>query len=584
MTTKTNILDSSNPAIPSLRMLESYEVGDIGPAGGWIFYKTSSGTYYECASTDQSTSQAWSNITDTVITGTGTAIGTGKNNTDLIINQVGHTDSAAKLCKDYSVNGYSDWFLPSKDELDLMWTNLYSLDIGNFTGIDYWSSSENIATNQGWAEYFVIRDKFSANKYVTNYVRACRSFTVSGEQLRQDIVSYLSPIHKRNVNTEANACIFSPGISIPTAVGGGTVYSPTQNRIYLVPGGEGPGEYWYYIDCNTGEFIAYTNVHYGTSTGAVTAFGGVFGSYFGGVYSPTQNRIYFVPYAQSGEDYWHYVNCNTGEVCAYAHNTSAIYTYQGGVYSPTQNRIYFVPFDQADETYWQYIDCTSTGAAIDYTPNIDKETGTHFGGGVYSPTQNRIYLVPTYDPDQTYWYYIDCNVTTSTGQVMAYQNNSGQDILINAYVGGAYSPTQNRIYFVPAAQGSQDYWHYIDCNTGDVIAYPNNSGVTPITPEASAAYFGGVYSPTQNRIYFVPYSQVTETFWHYIDCNTGNVIAYEHHSAIALPAMGGVYSPTQNRIYPAIVYIEATDRYYIQEFSNEKVSRQLMSGTLFNKF
>ena len=37
-------------------------------------------------------------------------------------------------------------------------------------------------------------------------------------------------------------------------------------------------------------------------------------------------------------------------------------------------------------------------------------------------------------------------------------------------------------------------------------------GVTAV----SVAYFGGVYSPTQNRIYLVPFLQSNQTNWHYI--------------------------------------------------------------------
>ena len=80
----------------------------------------------------------------------------------------------------------------------------------------------------------------------------------------------------------------------------------------------------------------------------------------------------------------------------------------------------------------------------------------------------------------------------------------------DAYQGGVYSPTQNRIYLVPFAQANQINWHYIDCATGSVVSYTH--GVTA----ASGAYLGGVYSPTQNRIYLVPYVQSNQTKWHFI--------------------------------------------------------------------
>ena len=82
----------------------AYELRDTGPAGGLICYIDGT-TFYEAAPSDQSISKAWSNITDVAIGTTGTAIGTGQANTDAIIAQDGHTDSAAKLCNDFYVGG-----------------------------------------------------------------------------------------------------------------------------------------------------------------------------------------------------------------------------------------------------------------------------------------------------------------------------------------------------------------------------------------------------------------------------------------------------------------------------------------------
>jgi len=76
----------------------SYNLRDIGPAGGWIFWK-SGNNYLEATPTDQSIGIAWSNVA-LVIGTTGTAIGTGQANTTAIIGQAGHTASAAKLCND----------------------------------------------------------------------------------------------------------------------------------------------------------------------------------------------------------------------------------------------------------------------------------------------------------------------------------------------------------------------------------------------------------------------------------------------------------------------------------------------------
>jgi hypothetical protein len=80
-----------------------YTIGQVGPAGGWIF-DYQAGLYYEAASADQPTFY-WSNVWSGQV-GPGTAIGTGITNTASIIAQVGHTNSVAKKCNDLSINGW----------------------------------------------------------------------------------------------------------------------------------------------------------------------------------------------------------------------------------------------------------------------------------------------------------------------------------------------------------------------------------------------------------------------------------------------------------------------------------------------
>ena len=163
-------------------------IGETGPAGGLIFYdKTyvSDGwRYLEAAPSDQSGPyHAWSNIIDVEIgtSAQGTAIGTGQANTTAIIAQPGHTESAAKLCDDLSIVNnlitYNDWFLPSEDELNLMYTNLHNSvpSVGGFADSQYWSSSEydaNFARYQNFANGF----QAHYNKSTNLRVRAVRAF------------------------------------------------------------------------------------------------------------------------------------------------------------------------------------------------------------------------------------------------------------------------------------------------------------------------------------------------------------------------------------------------------------------------
>jgi len=81
------------------------------------------------------------------IPGTSTSLGTGQANTTAIINNCSTAGIAAKVCDDLVLNGFSDWFLPSKDELDKLCRTL------NNNNRWYWSSSQidiNKATIQGF--------------------------------------------------------------------------------------------------------------------------------------------------------------------------------------------------------------------------------------------------------------------------------------------------------------------------------------------------------------------------------------------------------------------------------------------------
>jgi hypothetical protein len=122
----------------------------------------------------------------TTVGGTGTAIGTGKSNTEKIVAKFGNaepyeykSDYAAKVCADLEIIKddvvYDDWFLPSKDELDLMYENLHRQELGGFSVYSYWSSSENYATS-AWSQHFAIGNQ---NDFIRNFdfrVRPVRAF------------------------------------------------------------------------------------------------------------------------------------------------------------------------------------------------------------------------------------------------------------------------------------------------------------------------------------------------------------------------------------------------------------------------
>ena len=123
-----------------------YQIGERGPAGGWIFYdkgEYSDGwRYLEAAPEDQSEGVQWFNKKYLNIGTTSEGIGTGRDNTKNIIEIQGKGVYAASICASYKGGGKNDWFLPSIDELNLMYENLYLENIGSIVADGYWSSSE----------------------------------------------------------------------------------------------------------------------------------------------------------------------------------------------------------------------------------------------------------------------------------------------------------------------------------------------------------------------------------------------------------------------------------------------------------
>jgi uncharacterized protein (TIGR02145 family) len=141
--------------------------------GGIIFYIDSTGQHgLISAASDQTAGAMWG-CYGTFIGGTSTASGAGQANTTAIVNGCSEPGMAAGICNDLVLNGYSDWFLPSRDELNQMY--LQKSVIGGFANGDYWSSSEYDATS-AFGQNFGSGGQYMYYKYDVIYVRAVRSF------------------------------------------------------------------------------------------------------------------------------------------------------------------------------------------------------------------------------------------------------------------------------------------------------------------------------------------------------------------------------------------------------------------------
>jgi len=142
--------------------------------GGIVFYNDGSGHGLVCAPTNQSSAASWG-CYGTLIGTTSLAINTGQTNTSAIIAKCSTAGIAARICDDLVIDVYNDWYLPSLDELNLMYVNLHSQGLGGFASDYYWSSSED-NVGLAWRIHFNLGSKHNDGKDYPVYVRAVRSF------------------------------------------------------------------------------------------------------------------------------------------------------------------------------------------------------------------------------------------------------------------------------------------------------------------------------------------------------------------------------------------------------------------------
>ena len=179
-------------------------VGDYRD-GGIVFYIANEPTDLDgdgdldtglvCAIVDQGSIIEWiqgGNTQTTTNGGTSVSIGFGQTNTTAMMSQVGYTGGAATVCDEYTttVNGitYSDWFLPSKDELNQMYVNREVINtaatadgvegaVFSYANRYYWSSTE-ASSNDAWCQYFfnITNSQNQPEKDFYHHVRAVRAF------------------------------------------------------------------------------------------------------------------------------------------------------------------------------------------------------------------------------------------------------------------------------------------------------------------------------------------------------------------------------------------------------------------------
>ncbi len=179
----------------------SGELGDVGPAGGIVFYDRGAYTessydyedawrYLEVAPADASMSAQWGGYgVDTIGRELGgafefgpshepiDAVGAGARNTFSHIRWLGGGVHAASSADDYSAGGFSDWFLPSWDEADALFDNKTAAM--GLADAYYWTSSTGPFAD--WDEEALMKHMGDGTDLITDRnqaarVRAVRAF------------------------------------------------------------------------------------------------------------------------------------------------------------------------------------------------------------------------------------------------------------------------------------------------------------------------------------------------------------------------------------------------------------------------
>lgn len=152
--------------------MKPFVVGEMY-GGGIVFYVDKSGRHGLVASPENlSSARPWG-CSGTLIANSSPVIGAGFANTSSMSMNCSDSSAAAASCELSNIAGYNDWFLPSKDELNLMYQKRNI--IGGFISYYYWSSTE-VSGSDAWYQNFADGLEYSTDKASFLLVRPVRRF------------------------------------------------------------------------------------------------------------------------------------------------------------------------------------------------------------------------------------------------------------------------------------------------------------------------------------------------------------------------------------------------------------------------
>ena len=228
---------TANPACSAGGANTVCKVGDIGPGGGIVFYDAGKDEYWgryleiapqSCegvklpwrpAGNDKTVYKDTNGQSAAELRVLAKGVGMGKVNTRIVTLALGAGGYAAKYAEDLNCSGVDDWFLPSKDELDLAYNRLaqnrvggQNTPVGGFNKGYYWTSTD-YNNKTAWSQYFMDGQQFD------------RVQTLSGNRLPPANPFRVRPIRAFGTNNVVLSCAQGGACKLgDVGPGGGKVF------------------------------------------------------------------------------------------------------------------------------------------------------------------------------------------------------------------------------------------------------------------------------------------------------------------------------------------------------------------------